>query len=49
MEFRIDSSDVAGTRWDTNLIGFRGEEEIGFNAYPAVFVGAMELITSVIP
>jgi HK97 family phage major capsid protein len=49
MEFRIDSSDVAGTRWDTNLIGFRGEEEIGFNAYPAVFVGAMQMITSVIP
>ena len=49
MEFRIDTSDVAGTRWDKNLIGFRGEEEIGFNAYPALYTGALQLITGVIP
>lgn len=49
MEFRIDSSDVAGTRWDYNLIGFRGEEEIGFHAGSAVEVGAGFLLTSVIP
>lgn len=49
MEFRIDSSDVAGNRWDQNLIGFRGEEEIGFNAETAVHVGAAQLLTSVIP
>ena len=49
MEFRIDSSDVAGDRWDKNLIGFRGEEEIGFNADTAVHVGAAQLMTSVIP
>jgi HK97 family phage major capsid protein len=48
MEFRIDSSDVAGTRWDQNLIGFRGEEEIGFNADTAVHVGAAQLLTAVI-
>ena len=49
MEFRIDSSDVAGDRWDKNLIGFRGEEEIGFNAETPVHVGAAQLMTSVIP
>lgn len=48
MEFRIDSSDVAGDRWDKNLIGFRGEEEIGFNARTAVALGALQLITGVI-
>ncbi len=48
MEFRIDSSDVAGTRWDKNLIGFRGEEEIGFNAETPVHVGAAQLMTAVI-
>ena len=49
MEFRIDSSDVAGDRWDKNLIGFRGEEEIGFNAETPVHVGAAQLMTDVIP
>jgi hypothetical protein len=49
MEFRIDTSDQAGTRWDLNLIGFRGEEEIGFNAATGVNVGAAQLYTSVIP
>ena len=49
MEFRIDTSDQAGTRWDQNLIGFRGEEEIGFHAGSAVNVGAFQMYTSVIP
>ncbi len=49
MEFRIDTTDVAGTRWDQNLIGFRGEEEIGFNARPAMFTGNFQLITGLIP
>jgi HK97 family phage major capsid protein len=49
MEFRIDTTDVAGDRWDKNLIGFRGEEEIGINAYTAVFVGAFQLVTGLIP
>jgi HK97 family phage major capsid protein len=49
MEFRIDSSDQAGTRWDQNLIGYRGEEEIGFHAGTAVEAGAAQLVTAVIP
>lgn len=49
MEFRIDSSDVAGTRWDKNLVGFRGEMELGFNAETPVHVGAAQLMTAVIP
>lgn len=48
MEFRVDSSDQAGTRWDKNLIGFRGEEEIGFHAGSAIEAGAAFLLTSVI-
>ena len=48
LEFRIDTSDIANTRWDYNLIGFRGEEEIGFNASTPVSVGAFQLVTSVI-
>ena len=49
MEFRVDSTDIAGDRWDKNLIGFRGEEEFGVNADTAVAVGAFQLITGVIP
>jgi hypothetical protein len=49
MEFRIDTSDQANTRWDQNLIGFRGEQEIGFNAYTPVYVGALQMYTAVIP
>jgi HK97 family phage major capsid protein len=47
MEFRIDTSDTAGTRFDQNLIGFRGEQEIGFNAYPAIAVGAFQWCAAV--
>lgn len=49
MEFRVETSDQAGTRWDQNLIGFRGEEEIGFHAGTAVNTGALQLMTAVIP
>ena len=49
MEFRIDTSDQAGTRWDQNLIGFRGEQEIGFHAGTGIGVGAAQMYTSVIP
>jgi HK97 family phage major capsid protein len=49
LEFRIDASDIAGTRWDNNLIGYRGEEEYGVNADTAVAVGAFQLITGIIP
>lgn len=48
IEFRIDSSDVAGSRWDDNLVGFRGEEEIGIHAGTAVSVGAFQLLTAAI-
>ncbi len=48
-EFRIDSSDTAGNRWDQNLIGYRGEFELGFNAETGVHVGAAQLMTAVIP
>lgn len=47
--YRVDSSDQAGTRWDTNLTGFRGEEELGFDARPAVYAGALQMITDVVP
>lgn len=35
--YRVDSSSEAGDRWDKNLTGFRGEEEIAFDARPAVY------------
>jgi len=47
--YRVDSSDQAGTRWDTNLTGFRGEEEMGFDARPAVYAGYAQMITDVLP
>lgn len=43
--YRIDVSDEAGTRWDRNLVGFRAEEEIAFNADPYVTVGMFQRIT----
>jgi HK97 family phage major capsid protein len=49
LEFRIESSDQAGTRWDQNQIGFRGESELGFQAWAGVFVGAAQLIVALIP
>ena len=45
--YRVDTSDQAGTRWDNNLTGFRGEEEIAFNATPYVVAGMFQRITSV--
>ena len=47
--YRVDSTDVAGERWDRNLVGFRGEEEIGLDARPAVYTGAFQRITDVLP
>lgn len=49
MEFRVDSTDIAGDRWDKNLIGFRGEEEFAVNADTAVAVGAFQMVTGLIP
>ena len=47
--FRVDVSDTAGTRWDTNETGFRGEEEIGFNADPYVVSGVFQRVTNFTP
>lgn len=47
--YRVDTSDVAGTRWDTNLTGFRGESEMGFDARPAVYAGYFQAITDILP
>jgi HK97 family phage major capsid protein len=47
--YRVDSSDQAGTRWDTNLTGFRGEEEMGFDARPAVYAGYFQMNTDIVP
>jgi HK97 family phage major capsid protein len=46
---RIDTSEVAGTRWDTNLVGFRGEEEMAADCRAAVYSGAMQMILDVTP
>lgn len=47
--FRVDTSDQAGERWDRNLVGFRGEEEMGADARAAVFSGAFQFIADVMP
>lgn len=46
---RIDSSNVAGERWDKNLTGFRGEKEIALDARPAVYAGNFQLIEDITP
>lgn len=45
MGYRVDTSSEAGDRWDKNLTGFRGEEEIAFDARPAVYAGKFQRIT----
>jgi len=47
--YRVDVSDEAGTRWDQNLTGFRGEEEIAFDARPFVYAGYFQRITNAVP
>lgn len=47
--YRVDSSDQAGTRWDYNLVGFRGEMEIGLDARPAVYSGHFQQVTDLVP
>lgn len=47
--YRVDSSDVANDRWDKNLVGFRGEEEMGLDASPAVNAGAFQFIADITP
>ena len=47
--YRVDTSDQAGTRWDYNLTGFRGEEEMAFNADPYVASGMFQLVADLVP
>lgn len=47
--YRVDSSSIAGTRWDANLTGFRGEMEMGLDARPAVFAGAFQDVADILP
>jgi hypothetical protein len=47
--FRVDTSTEANDRWDKNLTGFRGEEEIGFNADPYVASGLFQVCLTAIP
>lgn len=46
--YRVDSTDIAGTRWDYNLVGFRGEMELGLDARPAVYAGAFAFVADVL-
>ncbi len=47
--YRVDTSDEAGDRWDKNLVGFRGEQEIGLDARAAVFAGAFQFVADIAP
>ena len=46
--YRVDTTDVANTRWDYNLSGFRGELEMGLDARPAVYAGAFQRVADVV-
>lgn len=47
--YRVDVTDTAGSRWDTNETGFRAEEEIAFNADPYVSSGMFQRVTDFTP
>ena len=47
--YRVDVSSEAYDRWDKNLTGFRGEEEIAFDARPFVYTGRFQRITNILP
>lgn len=47
--YRVESSSIAGTRWDYNVTGFRGEMEMGFDARPVVYSGHAQMITDILP
>lgn len=47
-DLRIDTSSEAGTRWDTNLTGFRAEEDLAFNADPYVVSGNFQRIVDAV-
>jgi HK97 family phage major capsid protein len=46
--YRVDVSSEAGDRWDKNLTGFRGEEDIAFDARPYVYTGYFQRLTDVV-
>lgn len=46
--YRVDVSDVAGDRWDKNLTGFRGEEDIAFDARPYVYTGYFQRTNNIL-
>jgi hypothetical protein len=46
---RIDTSSVAGTRWDYNVTGVRLEAEVGFDFRPAVYSGALQHVADIVP
>jgi len=46
-EYRIDVSSEAGSRFDQNITGFRGEEEFGFNAEPYVRTGRVQEVIGI--
>ena len=47
--YRVDTSSEAGDRWDKNLTGFRGEEEIAFDARPAIYALKFKRLVNVKP
>lgn len=47
-DLRIDTSSVAGTRWDYNVTGVRLEGSMGFDARPAVYAGALEFVADIL-
>jgi HK97 family phage major capsid protein len=46
--YRVDVSSEAADRWDKNLTGFRGEEEIAMDARPAVYAGKFQRIVNAV-
>lgn len=47
-DYRVDTSNEAGDRWDKNLTGFRAEEEMAFNADPYVASGLFQRLIDVV-
>jgi HK97 family phage major capsid protein len=48
-DFRVETSDSAGERWDRNLLGVRGEEDFAFDARAAVAVGNFQQVVDLVP
>jgi len=46
--YRVDTSSEAGDRWDKNLTGFRGEEEIAADLRPAVYAGKFQRVSNAV-